>query len=178
MALRPKLSPSPSVRFSPVGRGRARAAAIAGLIGATALLLGCGESRHANEQRPQGSTRVSVTINEKEVIVQPKEIAQRAEPTQEIPQNQNHPEPPIKTDRPLNVTFVAANQTATDTKLKIRGAKEDESETVFARSPGTFHIALPAGSYTVSVTGMPEARPGHLTVGRYRASSQNDVLLP
>jgi len=26
--------------------------------------------------------------------------------------------------------------------------------------------------------GMPEARPGHLTVGRYRASSQNDVLTP
>ena len=178
MALRPKLSPSPSVRFSAVGRGRARAAAIAGLIGATVLLLGCGESRHANQQRPSGSTRVSVTISEKEVIVQPKEIAQRAEPTQEIPQNQNHPEPPIKSDKPLNVTFVAANQTATDTKLKIRGAKEAESETLFARGPGTFHIALPAGSYTVSVTGMPEARPGHLTVGRYRASSQNDVLLP
>lgn len=162
-----------------MGPGRARAATLATVIGAISLLAaGCGESRHANEQRPSGSTRVSVTINEKEVIVQPKEIAQRAEPTQEIPQNQNHPEPPIKTDRPLNVTFVAANQTATDTQLKIRGAKEAESETVFARSPGTFHIALPAGSYTVSVTGMPEARPGHLTVGRYRASSQNDVLLP
>ncbi len=178
MALRPKLSPSPSVRFSAVGRGRAKAAAIAALIGTTALLLGCGESRHANEQRPSGSTRVSVTINEKEVIVQPTEIAQRAEPTQEIPQNQNHPEPPIETGKPLNVTFVAANQTAIDTQLKIRGAKEAESETVFARSPGTFHIDLPAGSYTVSVAGMPEARPGHLTVGRYRASSQNDVLLP
>jgi hypothetical protein len=142
------------------------------------LLLGCGESRHANQQRPSGSTRVSVTINEKEVIVQPTEIAQRSEPTQQIPQNQNHSEPPIKTDKPLNVTFVAANQTATDTELKIRGTKEAESETVFARSPGTFHIALPTGSYTVSVAGMPEARPGHLTVGRYRASSQNDVLLP
>jgi len=142
------------------------------------LLFGCGESRHANQQRPSGSTRVSVTINEKEVIVQPTEIAQRSEPTQQIPQNQNHSEPPIKTGKPLNVTFVAANQTATDTELKIRGAKEAESETVFARSPGTFHIALPTGSYTVSVVGMPEARPGHLTVGRYRASSQNDVLLP
>lgn len=163
-----------------MGPGRARAAALATVIGAISLLAaGCGESRHANEQRPQGSTRVSVTINEKEVIVQPKAVAQGAEPTQEIPQNQNHPEPPLKKSKvPLNVTFVAANQTATDTQLKIRGAKEAESETVFARSPGTFHIALPAGSYTVSVTGMPEARPAHLTVGRYRASSQNDVLLP
>jgi hypothetical protein len=162
-----------------MGPGRARAATLATVIGAISLLAaGCGESRHANEQRPSGSTRVSVTIGPKEVIVQPVSIATGPEKTQQIPQNQNDPQPPIKSDKPLNVTFVAANQTPTDTKLKIRGAREAESNTVFARSPGTFHIALPAGSYTVSVTGMPEARPGHLTVGRYRASSQNDVLLP
>jgi hypothetical protein len=142
------------------------------------LAAGCGESRHANEQRPQGSTRVSVTINSREVIVQPTSIGMKAEKFQEIPQNQDHPEPPIETKAPLDVTFVAANQTATDTQLKIRGAKEAESETVFARSPGSFQVGLPAGSYTISVVGMPEARPAHLQVGRYRASSQNDVLLP
>jgi hypothetical protein len=161
-----------------MGPGRVRAAAIATVIGAISLLAGCGESRHANEQRPSGSTRVSVTINPEEVIVQPTAIGVEAEKFQEIPQNQDHPEPPIKTKAPLDVVFVAANQTPTDTKLKIRGAKEAESETVFARSPGTFQVSLPAGSYTVSVAGMPEARPGHLTVGRYRASSQNDVLTP
>jgi hypothetical protein len=159
--------------------GRARAAAIACLTAAVLLLAaGCGESRHANEQRPNVSTRVSVSINRDEVLVQPTKIGVEAEKFQEIPQNEDHPEPPIKTKAPLDVIFVAANQTPTDTKLKIRGAKEAESETVFARSPGTFQVSLPAGSYTVSVVGMPEARPGHLTVGRYRASSQNDVLLP
>lgn len=178
MALRLKSSPCPSVRFSAVGRGRAKAAAIAGLIGTTALLLGCGESRHANEQRPQGSTRVSVTINAKEVIVQPLRIGERAEATQEIPQNEDHPEPPIKSTAPLDVTFVAANQTPTDLRLKIQGAKEAKSDTVFARSPSSFQVQLPAGSYTVSALGRPEVRPAHLTVGRYRASSQNDVLLP
>lgn len=162
-----------------MGPGRARTAAIASLIGAVALLAaGCGESRHANEQRPQGSTRVSVTINPKEVIVQPVKIGTKAERFQEIPQNQNHPAPPIKTKAPLDVAFVAANQTPKDTQLKIRGAKEAESETIFARSPGTFQVDLPAGSYTISVVGMPEARPAHLTVGSYRASSQNDVLEP
>lgn len=162
-----------------MGPGRARATAIACLTGAVLLLAaGCGESRHANEQRPSGSTRVSVSINRGEVLVQPTKIGMEAEKFQEIPQNEDHPEPPIKSKAPLNVTFVAANQTPTDTKLKIRGAKEVESELVFARSPGTFHVSLPAGSYTVSAVGMPEARPGHLTVGRYRASSQNDVLLP
>ncbi|HEU5252741.1 MAG TPA: hypothetical protein VFU16_05390 [Solirubrobacterales bacterium] len=153
--------------------------AVAGLIGATVLLAACGESRHANEQRPNVSTRVSVTISPTEVIVQPLEIGVRAEPTQEAPQNENDPEPPIKTKKPLDVTFVAANQTPTDAKLKIRGpGMEKETETVFARSPGTFPVELRAGSYTITAVGLPDARPGHLTVGTYRASSQNDVLLP
>jgi hypothetical protein len=161
-----------------MGAGGVRAAAIAALIGATAL-LGCGESRHANQQRPNVSTRVSVTVNDREVIVQPGEIGQRAESTQEIPQNVEHPEPPIKTTKPLDITFVAANQTATDMKLKVRGhGREDESETIYARSPGSFQVSLPTGSYTLTAVGMPGAHPAHLTVGRYRASSQNDVLLP
>jgi hypothetical protein len=150
---------------------------VAGLVGA-ALLVGCGESRHVNEQRPQVSTRVSVTINPKEVIVQPGRVAFGPERNQQIPQNQDHGQPPIKTDKPLDLTLVAANQTATDTHLRIRGDKEAESATIFARSPGTFGVELPTGSYTISAAGMPEARPAHLTVGSYRASSQNDVLLP
>lgn len=179
MALRPRSSPSPSVRFRPVGRGRARAAAIAGLIGAAALLTGCGESRHANEQRPQVSTRVSVTINPNEVIVQPGKVAMGPEKFQEIPQNQDYPEPPLKRRQEfLDVTFVTANQTPRDAKLRIRGAKDAESTTVFARSPGSFQFNLPAGSYVISAAGLPEARPARLTVGSYRASSQNDVLLP
>jgi hypothetical protein len=145
-----------------------------------ALIAGCGESRHANEQRPQVSTQVSITVSDGEVIVQPTKIAMGPEKFQEIPQNQNYPEPPFEKGkgRPLDVTFVAANQTAKDIELKIRGAKEAESTTVFARSPGKFQVNLPSGSYTISAAGLPEARPAHLTVGSYRASSQNDVLLP
>lgn len=163
-----------------MGPGRARATASAVLVGMAALLVGCGESRHANEQRPQGSTRVSVTISPREVIVQPTRIAFGPEVNQEIPQNRDHPEPPIKGrgQTPLGVTLVTANQTAKDTKLVIRGDKEAESDTIFARSPSTFGVDLPAGNYTISADGMPGARPAHLAVGRYRASSQNDVLLP
>jgi hypothetical protein len=152
--------------------------AVAAVIGA-ALLAGCGESRHDNEQRPNVSTRVSVTINQKELIVQPTKVGVEAEKTQEIPQNEGDPEPPIKTKAPLDLTIVAANQTATDTELKVTGSgKEAESDTVFAHSPGTFGFNLPPGEYTISAVNMPEARPAHLTVGSYRASSQNDVLLP
>jgi hypothetical protein len=152
--------------------------AVAGLFAAAALLAGCGESRHPNEQRPQVSTRVSVTINQKEVIVQPVRVAFGPERNQQIPQNQDHTQPPIKTKRPLDVTLVVANQTPTETPLKIRGDKEAESGTIYARSPGTFGVELPTGSYTISAVNMPEARPAHLTVGSFRASSQNDVLLP
>ena len=163
-----------------MGPGRARAAAIAGLVGAISLLAaGCGESRHANEQRPQGSTRVSVVINQREVVVQPTKIGMEAEKFQEIPQNQNHPEPPLETDAPLDVILVVANQTPRDATVQVlKGSRELKGEKVFARSPGGFQVGLPAGSYTISAAGVPGARPAHLTVGRYRASSQNDVLLP
>jgi hypothetical protein len=154
---------------------------VAGLLGAAlfaSLLVGCGESRHRNEQRPQGSTRVSVTVNSGEVIVQPPKIAFGPERSQQIPQNQNHTQPPIRSKEPLNVTLVTANQTPKDIKLRIRGDKEAESGTIYARSPGNFGVSLPAGSYTISAAGMPGAQAAHLTVGSYRASSQNDVLLP
>ena len=150
---------------------------VVALVGA-ALVAGCGESRHANEPRPQVSTRISVTISPNELIVQPTEIGVRAEPNQEVEQNEGNPAPPIKTKAPLDVTVVAANQTAKDTKLKITGTKSGESETIYAHSPGTSGFTLPAGKYTISATEMPEARPAHLTVGKYRASSQNDLLLP
>ncbi|HEX7278484.1 MAG TPA: hypothetical protein VF255_02565 [Solirubrobacterales bacterium] len=163
-----------------MGPGRVRAAAVAALVGSTVLLAtGCGESRHDNNQRPQVSTRVSITISPDELIVQPLKIAMGPEKFQEIPQNQNYPEPPLKRKGPLDVTFVTANQTPTDIRLKIRGgAKGEESDTIFARSPGTFQFSLPTGSYTISAVGLPEARPARLTVGSYRASSQNDVLTP
>jgi len=162
-------------------RGGARGAAIAVLAGTAALLIGCGESRHANDQRPQVSTRVSVVIKSDQVIVQPLKVAMGPEKFQEIPQNEDHPEPPLKNSKgPLDVTFVAANQTGTDAQLKIQGGAGSglESEPVYANSPASFQFDLPTGSYTITAVGLPEARPAHLKVGPYRASSQNDVLTP
>lgn len=162
-----------------MGSGRVKGAAVAGLIGVLALLAGCGESRHANEQRPSPSTRVSVVINQKEVLVQPLSVATGPEKSQQIPQNQNDPQPPIHGKKgPLNVVLVAANQTETDTKLRIRGTKDAESGTIYAHGPGSYQVDLPTGTYTITAVNMPESQPGHLKVGSFRASSQNDVLLP
>lgn len=148
------------------------------LIGAAVLAAGCGAEQHVNNQRPQVSTRVSVTIGPKGVIVDPPRVAFGPEKFQQIPQNQNHPQPPIETKAPLDVIFVAANQTTLDSQLVIRGATDATSEPVLAHSPGSFQVDLPTGTYTVSARGIPGGRSDRLTVGPFRASSQNDVLLP
>jgi hypothetical protein len=163
-----------------MGRGGARAA-VAGTIGALALALavgGCGAESHPNEQRPQVPTRVSVIIGPKVVTVAPGSIGKGPEKHQQIPQNQNQAQPPIKgSKKPLDVVFVTANQTEEDSKLVIHGPSDATSTTIYAKSPGTFQAQLPAGYYTITAAGS-SATPAHLQVGSYRASSQNDLLLP
>lgn len=161
-----------------MGRGGTKAAA-ACILGALALAAaGCGSSSHANDPRPQVPTRVSVTIGDGAVLVQPPKVAFGPERHQQIPQNQNHAQPDINTDRPLDVVLVTSNQTDADARLVVRGQTEAESEPVLAHSPGTMRAELPAGTYTISAAGVPGARPGKLIVGPYRASSQNDILQP
>jgi len=161
-----------------MGRGRVRAVACA--FGLLALLAaGCGAETHPNDQRPQVATRVSVTITPKAVTVQPVAVGIGPDPTQQIPQNQNHPQPPIRGDRgPLTVAIVVANQTRTDSRLELRGPRDDSSGPILAGSPGTLQTDLPTGTYVVAAADIPGARPGKLVVGPYRASSENDVLLP
>jgi hypothetical protein len=166
-----------------MGRGRARgstAATVAAVLVVAALALaGCGAESHPNQPRPQAPTRVSVTISGKQVIVAPTEIGFGKEKSQQIPQNQNHPQPVIKGDeRPLDVIFVTANQTDTDLHLEVDGPKEATSAAFPPSSPGTFQTELPTGTYTISAADIPGAKPGRLVVGPVRTSSQNDVLLP
>jgi hypothetical protein len=153
---------------------------VAGVVGVLALAAaGCGAQTHPNDQRPQVSLHVSVTIGPRGVIVQPPEIAADAARTQQIPQNMNHRQPSINgAEGPINVTLVAANQTDSDARLRLRGPKEASSGPIYAHSPGTLQADLPSGTYTVAASGVPGARPGKLVVGRYHASSENDVLLP
>src|ERR1700759_4902763 len=92
-----------------VAGGGALAALILALVGA-----GCGAETHANEQRPAVPTRVSVTIGENGIVVKPSTIGMGPEKHQQIPQNQDHPQPPIKTQKPLSVVFVTAHQTGED----------------------------------------------------------------
>src|SRR5215468_9327972 len=94
-------------------RGRARAAGVGAVVACAvaAAVGGCGASTHPNEQRPAVATRISVVIQPHEVIVRPGSIGNGPEESQQIPQNEGQPQPPIKSDKPLAVTIVAANQT-------------------------------------------------------------------
>ncbi len=148
-------------------------------VGALALAVaGCGAESHPNDPRPQVAIRVSVTITPKAITVQPAAIGVGPARTQQIPQNQNHAQPPIRTKAPLTVALVAANQTRFDSHLEIRGPRDASSGLIPANSPGTLQTDLPTGTYVIAAANVPSARPGKLIVGPYRASSKNDVLLP
>lgn len=160
--------------------GRARVAA-GGALAALILVLacaGCGTESHRNEPRPAVSTRVSVTIGKGGVVVKPGSIGIGQERHQQLPQNQNQQQPDIKTQAPMNVVFVTANQTENPIKLRIKGGGKDAtSQSIEADSPGTFSTDLATGSYTITATGA-KGTTATLKVGPYRASSKNDLLLP
>src|ERR1700748_1983614 len=101
-----------------VAGGGALAALILALIGP-----GCGAESHPNEPRPSVPTRVSVTIGKSGIVVKPGTIGMGPDKSQQLPQNQNHPQPNIKTQAPLSVVFVTANQTESKAKLVIKGPK-------------------------------------------------------
>lgn len=152
---------------------------VACILGALALVAaGCGAQSHSNDPRPQAPLQVSVSIGPKAITVQPGKIAVGPARTQQIPQNENHAQPPIRTMAPATVRIIASNQTRSNTRLEIRGPRDASSGPIPANSPGTLQADLPSGTYVIAAAGIPSARVGKLVVGPYRASSENDVLLP
>ncbi|MDX6609913.1 MAG: hypothetical protein QOF85_1838 [Solirubrobacterales bacterium] len=160
-----------------MGSGRVLAAgcALAALALATA---GCGAEESANEPRPQPPTRVSVTVTPRGITVQPPRIAIGPEPTQQIPQNQHASQPQVKSKEPVDVVFVTANLTDFDSKLEVRGPKDVKSGALVANGNNSLLALLPTGVYRVSAADIPRAKPVRFTVGPYRSSSENDLLLP
>jgi hypothetical protein len=147
-------------------------------LGALAILAGCGAQERTNDPRPSPPVRVSVSIGPDAVTVEPAAIGLGPDRTQQIPQNQNSPQPPIRTNAPLTVAFVSANLTDFDTRLEVRGPRDTTSGLLVANGNGTLLTDLPTGVYVVTAADIPSAKPGRLAIGPYRASSQNDVLLP
>ncbi|HWP32508.1 MAG TPA: hypothetical protein VNL97_02055, partial [Solirubrobacterales bacterium] len=100
------------------------------------------------------------------------------EPTQQIPQNQHAGQPSIRSDAPLDLVFVTANLTDFDSRLEISGPKDASSDALVANGNGSLQADLPTGVYELTAADIPGAQPARFTVGPYRTSSQNDLLLP
>ncbi len=159
--------------------GLGRRAAVACVVGLLALAaIGCGATERINDPRPQVASRVSVTIGADEITVTPSGVGLGPDKYQQLPQNQNHSQPPIPTKVPLTVVFVVSNQTDRNSQLEIRGPKDASSGPMVAGGPGSYQTELPTGAYTIHAAGIPGASPVSFKVGPYRASSENDVLLP
>lgn len=165
-------------RNSPIGRGTRPVLACA-LAVAALLAAGCGVEDHANEPRPQPPTRVSVSVSEDKLTVDPRRIAFGPEPTQRIPQNRYAGQPPVRSREPLDVVLVAANLTDTESRLRVRGRRRSATSPALVANGNISMLAnLPTGIYEVSAANLPDVEPATLTVGPYRTSSENDVLLP
>jgi hypothetical protein len=139
---------------------------------------GCGAEESANEPRPQPPTRVSVTVTPRAITVLPPRIAIGPEPTQQIPQNQHASQPQVKSKAPVDVVFVSANLTEFDSKLEVRGPKSVKSKALVANGNNSLLASLPTGVYRIGAADIPGAKPVRFTVGPYRSSSENDLLLP
>jgi len=162
-----------------MGSGRGRAFAAGCVVVALGLVAaGCGAEEHPNEPRPQPPTRVSITVTPKTITVQPPRIAFGPEPTQQIPQNQHAAQPQVKSKAPVDVVFVSANLTDFDSKLEVRGPKNVKSDALVANGNNSLLASLPTGVYQLSAADIPGAKPVRFTVGPYRSSSENDLLLP
>ncbi len=162
-----------------MGSGRGRAFAAGCVVVALGLFAaGCGSQSHPNEPRPQPPTRVSVTVTPKAITVQPPRIAVGPEPSQQIPQNQHASQPQIHSKAPVNVVFVSANLTDFNSKLEVRGPKNVRSKALVANGNNSLLTELPTGVYEISAADIPSAKPFRFTVGAYRSSSENDLLLP
>jgi hypothetical protein len=156
-----------------------RGIAVGACAGTLALAsLGCGAEEHANVPRPSPPVRVSVAIHSDSITVTPSKVGLGPERSKLIQQNEDEEQPSIRTNAPLTVVFVSANLTRTDSSLEIRGPKDTSSGLLVANGNDSYQTALPTGRYTIAAADIPGAKPASFMVGPYRASSQNDVLLP
>ena len=77
--------------------------------GALALAsLGCGAEEHANVPRASPPVRVSVAIHSDSITVTPSKVALGPEKSKLIEQNEEQPQPSIRTDEPTQAEIDAA----------------------------------------------------------------------
>jgi hypothetical protein len=138
---------------------RRTAQVVPSLALAGALVAGCGASNdYKNEPRPPAPIVVTASINKNQVAVSPKRFG--AGP----------------------ITLIVTNQTGASQELTVevntgQAGFKGRTGPINPRDTGQLKADLARGTYSVHVDGN-SIRPAQLTVGRQRASAQNDLLQP
>jgi hypothetical protein len=126
---------------------------------ATALASGCGsDTSYKNEPRPPAPIVITASINKNAVAVSPKRFG--AGP----------------------ITLIVTNQTGASQQLTLeinngQAGFKGRTGPINPRDTGQLKADLGRGTYSVHVDGNA-IHPARLTVGRERASAQNDLLQP
>lgn len=121
---------------------------------AAGLTAGCGAEDHENEPRPASPIEVTAKVDDEKVDVSPDEFG--AGP----------------------VVMTISNQSDDPIQIGVEGPTAGQSSGIEPGSVGSFKFDFEEGDYEVSPGEESRARPGVLTVGPERASSQNELLLP
>jgi hypothetical protein len=140
-----------------LGRGGRSLALLLSIAGAAAVLVpGCGGGgERANTLRPPAPINVAVQIGEARVSISPRHFG--AGP----------------------ITIIASNQSEASRRLEIDGPRLRQSVgPINPQDTATLKVTLNPGIYTVSADGTGGPKPGQVTVGPKRPSSQNQLLLP
>jgi hypothetical protein len=138
---------------------RRTAQVVPSLALAGVLVAGCGASNdYKNEPRPPAPIVVTASINKNQVAVSPKRFG--AGP----------------------ITLIVTNQTGASQQLTLevnsgQAGFKGRTGPINPRDTGQLKADLARGTYSVHVDGN-SIRPAQLTVGRQRASAQNDLLQP
>jgi hypothetical protein len=126
---------------------------------ATALVSGCGsDTSYKNEPRPPAPIVITASINKNAVAVSPRRFG--AGP----------------------ITLIVTNQTGASQQVTVeinngQAGFKGRTGPINPRDTGQLKADLGRGTYSVHVDGNA-IRPARLTVGRERASAQNDLLQP
>ena len=139
-------------------RGTSTARAAIGVVGAAALLAGCGgDSDFANDPRPAAPIVVTAKVDTEKVVVSPKEFGAGL----------------------VNITV--SNQSEDPISLTLVGpAPEDNAESgeIPPGGVGNLKADVVEGDYEVNGGDRSDAKPAQITVGAERQSSKDELLLP
>jgi hypothetical protein len=131
-------------------RGRC---AVAGLVVAAVLVVGCGAEDHPNDPRPPVPVELSAKIDDRKVVVDPGEVGAGL------------------------ATVTVSNQSVDDVEISFDGPNSASSDEIPAGGVGQLQLELETGEYSIEPS-IPTISSGTVSVGARRPSAQNDLLLP